>query len=110
MTLMTALDLSHHQRIRRHGNGIKLMTADRAHPSTPSISELFKQPFNVYFMNRDSLILDVNESTVASCGFVSREDAVGRTTGCVAKKETYEFELQHTKEERDLQCTAGIRF
>lgn len=90
----------------RWNNGIRLIAPDdKRHFSSAgfhliqnNLASLLNMPFNVYFVNQDSLIQEINDSTCNTCGFLSSVDAKGRTSEVVATKETALFEFMHEQQ------------
>src|SRR5579864_803009 len=88
---MNHIDMSSELRIVPHYNGVKLIRPDRTlNHHRPNIGEIMAFPCNAFFLSRDSTILNINEHSVASCGYVSINDALGTTVFDVLKKENAE--------------------
>lgn len=87
----------------RWNNGIRLIAPNDKHYFSSAgfhlvennLASLLNMPFNVYFVNQNSLIQEINDSTCHTCGFLSSADAKGRTSEIVATKETALFEFRH---------------
>ncbi len=92
---LSLLDTSGEFLIRRWGNGVKLVVPEKnpeqallqlAQTETSvSVTDLMKTPFNVYFLNKGSVLQNTNQPTVESTGFRSKKEAVGRTVYDVLK-------------------------
>lgn len=75
------------------GNGIKLADPSSLQIeqiSSRTVANILKKRLNIFFMDLDSKLTDVNEQTVTNCGFQSTLDALGRTARDVAKKDSAE--------------------
>lgn len=88
--------------IYRHAYGIRLVKSDRIQEKNPqlydsghTVESILKSPFNVYFLDVDSVIQMTNEETVRICGFESMQDAIGRTVKAVFHKQSAEAILQN---------------
>lgn len=85
--------------VQRWGNGVKLMKMDEGLEIEPNSSailgNLFSLPLNVYFIDCDSVIKNMNERTAESCGFTSVNSALNNTVAIAASKEAANFEFQH---------------
>lgn len=91
-------DTHHDLIIQRWGHGIQLIRPSENKNYKNTVSELFSSPFNVFFIDTQSIISDINENTVISCGFESTKSTIGKTVSIAAKKETAEFEFAHDRE------------
>lgn len=79
--------------LQRWRNGIRLLRphqAARQQTTNYTVSDVLKLPFNVYFMDTDSNIQNINEQTIITCGFGSIKNAIGKTAHVAVKKETAE--------------------
>src|SRR5689334_5578187 len=77
--------------VQRHKAGVQLLRpgAGHLHPAVrASVYELLHLPMNFYFMDCDSMLQKLNDQTAASCGYLSKLDAVGRSIREISKKET----------------------
>jgi DNA-binding CsgD family transcriptional regulator len=77
----TKIDTSKDFLIQRQGNGIKLLRPDntRYADHQNNVDNFMRLPFSVYFVNTDSEIQNINESSATSSGFCSSKDAVGKS-------------------------------
>lgn len=86
-------------------NGIKLLKPDEKIISSTSckrltghnIGSMLALPINIYFLNTDSVIQNINETTIATCGYKSVKDTLGKTVRIAAKKESAEFSINHDR-------------
>lgn len=91
--------------ISRHKGGIKLIKPDEITASPTSCKQLtghnvgsmLALPINIYFLNTDSVIQNINETTIATCGYKSVKDTLGKTVRIAAKKESAEFSINHDR-------------
>ncbi len=67
---------------------MQLVKAHAAAPHAYSIADMFSLPFNTYFIDRESTVLDINERAAAVCGYVSRKEAMGRSLRDVSARNT----------------------
>ena len=77
--------------VQRYAGGVRLLhpRAGQHNPAiAPRVHELLKLPFNFYFMDCNSMLQKLNEPTAASCGYISKMDAVGRSIREISKKST----------------------
>jgi DNA-binding CsgD family transcriptional regulator len=78
-------DLSGEFVIQRMGGGIQLLSPNALKAEEPAtlpsvtIAEIMQLPFNVYFMNSGSEIVSMNPITVATCGWRSLDNAIGKS-------------------------------
>lgn len=89
------IDISKELHLCRYNNGVKLIRPEDASFKKNTVNDVFKLPMNVYFVDRNGTILNLNEHTVEYCGFASAKSAIGNTVALVAKTETVNFEKQH---------------
>lgn len=93
-------DISSEHIVQSWGNGIKLVDPAYCHPKQIegcSVSEVLKKQFNIYFMDLESQLKDINEQTVMNCGYESVSDALGRTARDVAKRDSAEQLIQNDR-------------
>ena len=86
-------DISTEHIIQRWSNGIKLVDPEYCRSeqiSSETVCDILNKRFNVYFMNLESQLKEVNEQTVINCGYQSIPDALGRTARDVANKRSAE--------------------
>lgn len=72
----------------------KLALSDRKYYS---VSELFKLPINVYFLNPQSVIQNINETTIKTCGYTSVKTTIGKTVTEAAQQKTAAQVYEHDK-------------
>ncbi|EKD74207.1 MAG: putative transcriptional regulator [uncultured bacterium] len=98
------LDTSEELHIFRSGNGIRLIRPDRKrkhlyllHDTGETVGGLLQFPCNIYFLDRNSTLQNINERTTINCGFNSVRDAIGRTIRDVADKRSAEMLISNDK-------------
>lgn len=97
-------DTSEELLVQRWGRGVKLTKPEDCKQSSigelspPSVRHLFGMPFNVYFLNTQSVIQNMSETAAHLCGFQGKNDAIGRTARAVSKKVSAEFSIRHNEE------------
>jgi len=67
--------------IQPYLNGIKLLKLNDDNYEKMfkySMDNLFKNPFNIYFLNKENKIMHVNEEQVRTCGFKSAKEVSGQ--------------------------------
>lgn len=84
MTINRLIDTSDELLISRFHRGVQLLRPDqisRLHPFNEknTLGRVKKLPFNVYVLDANSQIQLINEATVATIGFVSVSDGMGKT-------------------------------
>ena len=99
------LDTSEELFIQRWMNGVRVVRPDNFYRSCasevsqtlPSISvgDLFTMPINVYFLNQQSIMLNVSEKSANLCGFERRKDAIGTSVLNIMKKESAKLIIAH---------------
>jgi DNA-binding CsgD family transcriptional regulator len=85
------IDISHEFLICRYHNGIKLMPREIPGISAvaiKSVTEMLNSPFNVYFQTSNAEVQELNNSTVITCGYESRADAIHYPLGKTAINKT----------------------
>lgn len=89
-------DTSEELLIQPWNGGVRLI---EPHPELSGISvgQMLAMPFNVYFKNNNSINLNVNETTVQNNGFLSKKDAIGKSSRDVATSDSAEFIIEHDK-------------
>lgn len=98
------IDTSEELLVQRWRSGVKLSrsedfnqsSVDETSPS--SVRQLFEMPFNVYFLDPQSVIQNMSETAAHLCGFQGKHDAIGKTARAVSKKESAEFSIRHNDE------------
>jgi len=85
--------------IQRFGPGIKLIRPEKVssslHENMLSVDKMLSMPLNVYFVNRQSVLQNLNKETQENAGFDSIQSAVGKTVAIAATKETTKITLDH---------------
>ena len=85
MSYSQRLDTSNELAICRYGNGIKLLRPDQRiyspnrNSTGISIADALKLPFNVFFLNSESVMQNINEVCASTMGFYSTQDSFGKT-------------------------------
>lgn len=73
-------------------NGVKLIPPLKNRENTlsyfPNIKSLLQYKMNIYFLEKDSTVAEINEEALTTCGYQSKQDAVGNTVDIIASKET----------------------
>lgn len=102
MVTLNKLDTNGDLIIQPCKDGIRLIRPtndiDLSDKAYYSVSDILKLPFNIGFLDTDSVIRDINETTIKTSGFVSVSDAIGKTVRVAAKKDAAEFSLQHDRD------------
>lgn len=105
MAHINSFDNSDELLVQRWRNGVRLIKPDnfKSHSDKisfipPSVKKLFEMPFNVYFLNRESVIQNMSDKTASICGFHGIKDAIGNTARAVSRKESAEFSIRHNNE------------
>ena len=77
--------------LQRYSDGVRLIKpeniSDDSHYAKNSLTQILKLPFNIYFLDRRSVVQLINEESAIICGFVSVKDAIGRTVKEVFQKQ-----------------------
>jgi DNA-binding CsgD family transcriptional regulator len=78
------LDTSEELLFCLYRNGIKLVAPDRGpatlhHYTNNTVKSVLKQPFNVYFLNANSIVENTNNETAYSFGLPSAKYAIGKS-------------------------------
>lgn len=92
MALTSLIDTSDELLISRFERGIQLLRPDEVRPcdsfcDKTSLGSLKIMPFNVYVLDANSHIQTINEATVATIGFDSIKDGLGKTMLDILPKE-----------------------
>lgn len=106
MNKFNVFDRSEELLIQRWHSGVKLVRPDdfpvgsnsEKHITPPSVKQLFEMPFNVYFLNTESIIQNMSERTAQICGFEQRKNAIGNSARAVSTKESADFSINHNNE------------
>lgn len=92
------IDTSKELLIARCGNGVKLLRPNnidtKERLSLYNIADLLELPMNIYFLNTESIIQNINEKAVITCGFPSIKSTIGKTVHIAAKKEIANFVIK----------------
>lgn len=97
MKKFNIIDTSEKLLVQRCGSGVRLVEPNKK-LAAPSVSHLFEMPFNVYFLDTESVIQNMSDRTAQVCGFQGRKDAIGKTARTVSKKESAEFSIRHNND------------
>ncbi len=62
-----------------------------------TVNDALKFPFNVFFLDRQSIICQINEETIRTCAYPSVKETVGKTIELAAKTQTVNFSINHDK-------------
>ncbi len=90
------LDTSSELIVERFNQGVKLISPNsRINSDANSVSTIMQLPLNVYFINTESVIQNINEHTIKTSGYLSVNDSIGKTVKVAAKKEAAAFSLAH---------------
>jgi len=99
------LDTSQELFVQRWMNGVRLVRPDHFYRSRASevgqvlpaisVSNLFSMPINAFFLNQQSIMLNVSEKTANLCGFEKRKDAIGTGVLNLLKKESAQSIIAH---------------
>lgn len=73
--------------IQRHRNGIKLACTNQT-VSQPSIQDVYSLPLQFYFYDTNQAFCSVNHTTAQVNGFISENEATGRTIYDIAARES----------------------
>lgn len=89
------LDTSSELLLHPWGNGFKLIRPDDPlnniyQLSLKSVGEVFNSSLHLYFLNAQSRIQNMNETSMLTCGYPSLKKAVGKTRELVADKQAVE--------------------
>lgn len=92
--------------VQRWKSGVRMITPDIFNHTYSdkndffplSVKKLFEMPFNVYFLNCQSVIQNMSDRTANICGFQQVNDAIGNTARAVSKRESAEFSIRHNNE------------
>lgn len=76
-------DFSEEMIITRHLNGVKLETPQSSSNDAISLSNLSEMPYNAFFFDEKSTLLEANDACLTHCGF--DRDAIGRSIYSVCK-------------------------
>lgn len=77
-------DTDHHLIVSRYGNGIKLIRSNEDEYQKNTIHAMFESSLNVFFMDTQSVILDINETMINNCVFKSRKSTISNTVVILA--------------------------
>ena len=88
--------LSYELQLCRYKGGIKLIPPNE--DNKIFVGDLLKQSFNVFIQDLDLNIIDLNEACWSSCGFSSREDALGENIKKVCTDTVTVSRMQYTNQ------------
>lgn len=101
---MHTKSLNHDMNIYRHANGILLANSNetqqkysRFNKTNHTVASILQLPFNVYFLDLNSVIQCQNEIATQVCGFESENDSIGRTVKDILKKESAEYMISNDR-------------
>lgn len=72
----------------------KLNSPDRKYFS---VAELFKLPNNIFFLNSQNIIQNINEATIEMCGYESVKRTIGKTIAAAAHQKTAQQSYNQNK-------------
>jgi DNA-binding CsgD family transcriptional regulator len=86
----TTYDTSGELLITRCGHGVKLMRPEQYDLRTArqTVADIMSLPLNVFFLDRDSISLNLNEPSAEAQKFTSVNDAIGKSVRDVLDRET----------------------
>ncbi len=80
-------------------NGIKLIKPSKySNIGALSVGALLSLPLNIFFVNKASECLKLNEATMKICGLQSIKDCIGKTMRAIATKKSAEFCIRHDQQ------------
>lgn len=92
------LDTSSELIFQRHKNGIKLLPPVKySQEGCMTVGDVFNLPLNAGFLNTDSIIQNMNETTVKVSGFKSVQDSIGKTVRIACNRENANFSINHDR-------------
>jgi DNA-binding CsgD family transcriptional regulator len=109
MIRCNSVDISDELIVERWERGVRLVRPDQhCHHNEYSctVSAMLRLPVNFYFMNGDSILMKINERTAQTCGYVSRQDAIGKSVRNVSKRATAQYII---KNDREIVCTQSFK-
>ena len=83
-------------KIQRIGNQIRLIKPCYANDAElPSVADIFKLPFNAFFLRQDSVIIHANDQTVMTnvskpVGMAEKKDIIGKSLSNLIKRDSAE--------------------
>jgi DNA-binding CsgD family transcriptional regulator len=94
------LDISEELLVQHHNRGIKLVRPDDKRFNLDnnmghSVKTLLQSPINIIFLNHHSVIQNINENNVITCGYSSIKDAYGKTIRDAYCKKSADFSINH---------------
>lgn len=85
--------------IKRRGQGVELVApVSRLQLMSSSIASMMKLPVNLYFMDTDSITKKMNDSAAQTCGYLSAQDAIGKSVRAVSRRDTASAILSNDRE------------
>lgn len=83
-------------------HGVKLLTHQQKEKQLSinkdelqSVGQLLQLPINVYFLNHESEIQNINKNTLINCSFPSKKSTIGKTISITAKKQAAKKIIQN---------------
>lgn len=86
--------------IQSHRQGITLARPDTSSSFSgqgASVAQMMSLPLNLYFMNHDSVMQKMNDATADTNGYLSAQDAVGKSIRDVSCRETANLILNNDR-------------
>lgn len=62
------------------------------------VGEILNSPINIFFVDKDSRIIEMNDATINTAGFSCKQSAIGKTVHIAAKKETADHSIEHDRQ------------
>lgn len=100
-------DTSKELMVLPYHNGVKLSKSLKEIPSQTllTIEDVLNFPCNVYFLNTDSAILNINQHSAKLCGFESIHDAIGKSVFDVLHRDSAQSITNVDKYVASNRCT-----
>jgi DNA-binding CsgD family transcriptional regulator len=93
--------------IQRYAQGITLvgphLLGNLPTPRT-TVADIMSFPFNFYFMDCNSMMQRINEATAKTNGYLSTQDAIGKSIRDISKPETIETILANDRKVREARA------
>jgi DNA-binding CsgD family transcriptional regulator len=83
--------------VQRIGNGVQLAPQTLINNPNSRLDAIMRLPMNFYFMDRDSVMVRMNEHTALTSGYVSATDAVGKSIRDVSDRATISSILENDR-------------
>ncbi len=92
-------DAKHELLIQPFRRGIKLVRPDSIENNSrfKTLEQVLNLSANIYLINTNSVIEEINEQTIITAGFRSVKKAIGQTSLAAATQESAEFEFRHDR-------------